>query len=593
MLRISCLLIVSLLTISGTAQAQQGACDFSDVLMLVDRSISMRGQIDGQTKWDITRDAVSTVLENYGEQANFGLMIYPGPSGLGAAGVEGPVGACRENMAEAMCTPQAPHCSTGEVVVAPAQGTQAAINEAMVWPEGLHDSYTPTWQSLEAAGNYAPLLDGISRSFVILVTDGYQCCGLFRQGDGFACEQEDRNLVVEKVRRLAELDIVTFVVGFGGSVDVDTLQRAAVAAGTQRENCDPQANMNGGNLCYYQADNAQSLVDAMGDVARRIRQEVCDGFDNDCDGTVDENTQMNACAQCGAAAMEVCNMVDDDCDGRIDEGTNLNACGQCDVPTPIEVCDGADNDCDGTIDEGVANACGRCGVVPEEACNGLDDDCDLRTDEGVQNACGACGDTPTEACNRLDDDCDGQIDEGYPPNCEQCPNPTDETCNDLDDDCDGEIDEGLRNECGTCGAGPVEICNGFDDDCDSRPDEGDGLCPPNEACLCGGCVGPCNMNECPGGSVCIRGFCIQDNCPQGQHCQGDQCVEGEPDMGLQPMPRDAGTPRFDAAPGIAGAPAEDCGCAFSQGVGSSAWWLMGLVLLNPGIRRWRTHVSRR
>ena len=92
-------------------------------------------------------------------------------------------------------------CSTGEIVVEPAQGTRMAIMDSMVWPQGLGDSYTPTWQSLEAAGNYEALIDADSRNFVVLLTDGWQCCGVYAEevnGDRtIRCEPEDRNLVVD------------------------------------------------------------------------------------------------------------------------------------------------------------------------------------------------------------------------------------------------------------------------------------------------------------------------------------------------------------------------------------------------------------
>jgi hypothetical protein len=113
--------------------------------------------------------------------------------------------------------------------------------------------------------------------------------------------------------------------------------------------------------------------------------ELCDGQDNNCDGTTDdEDGDGNSFCWGGSVpadcddsnpavyygAVEVCDGLDNDCDHQIDE--LIDSCpttdrdgdgysvgeGDCDdswsavYPGAAEVCNGVDNDCDGVIDEG-------------------------------------------------------------------------------------------------------------------------------------------------------------------------------------------------------------------------------------------------
>ncbi len=255
--------------------------------------------------------------------------------------------------------------------------------------------------------------------------------------------------------------------------------------------------------------------------------EVCNEVDDDCDGAVDEDFDLDRDAEhCGGCG-QVCDLpraevscveggcrVTDCDDGWVDRNTRPGD--GCECRVRAEACNGADDDCDGRTDEGVANACGACGAVPAEVCNGEDDDCDGPADEtfDLQNDpdhCGGCDDACAldhategcsrgdcvvaacdggwrdrnrevgdgcecqvrqEACNRVDDDCDGRIDEGVTNACGGCGPVGDEACNGEDDDCDGSTDEGVTNACGRCGPVPDEVCNGADDDCDDDTDEG-------------------------------------------------------------------------------------------------------------------------
>ena len=428
----------------------------------------------------------------------------------------------------------------------------------------------------------------------------------------------------------------------------------------------------GRSLCI----NGQ-LIDTCTPSAPLNQTDLCDGFDYDCDGQLDEDHEVaptscgrGSCARSGELVCVLgqvsdtctlgqptagdfdaaCDLIDSDCDGRVDEGyvgasvscgdgacstegvrvcingddTNDNCVPQAASADSDPTCDGIDEDCDRSFDEdypSTATTCGQgyCSSVGvrtcengqvvdscvegqpldgDAICDGIDSDCDGRIDEGYIVSATSCGqgvcarqglltcisgapmdtcvaaqsNTDDAQCDGLDNDCDGSVDESYPVTMTECglgvcrqtgqlvcingreedtcnplqSNLADDRCDNADQDCDGRVDEGYTPSPIICGVGacrrsgqrecqggdevdvctpgqpaPIDqTCNQVDNDCDGRFDEdyepvevpcGDEACNDTgfEICTNNGLESTCVPNAANDDTTCNG---VDDDC---------------------------------------------------------------------------------
>ncbi len=133
-------------------------------------------------------------------------------------------------------------------------------------------------------------------------------------------------------------------------------------------------------------------------------QEICDGKDNDCDGTIDDPIELGH-ERCGA-------------------GKCVNTGPACRQGKPsacepraasAETCNGVDDNCDGTVDEACVCRDGDekpCYAGPRQTIGvGACVEGKRRCTAGEWTTCQEQVTPGIEYCNQIDDDCDGETDE--------------------------------------------------------------------------------------------------------------------------------------------------------------------------------------
>ncbi len=202
-----------------------------NLLIVLDRSCSMRKPVGTQTKWQIAVAALDYLTTQFNGKIRFGLTLFPDTV--------------------------TPDCKQDAIPIPVAPGNEAAIQtllDASLAPSDPNYPDGPCVTNIDTAMTQAatePALDDPEReSFILLVTDGKQA-GCSAAGGDLGTTQTITNLYQNR-------GVPTFVVGFGAEIDPAQMDVFAAAGGVP--NPDP-------NVDYYQAEDQASLQAAFDSIA--------------------------------------------------------------------------------------------------------------------------------------------------------------------------------------------------------------------------------------------------------------------------------------------------------------------------------------
>jgi hypothetical protein len=190
-----------------------------NIFIVLDRSGSM-GSGSG-SKWDQALTALAKVADDLHDHLRFGFSVFPG-------------------VGEGTCGHGTRHLIMGDWTAAQIKASWSGISASGGTPmqQALARVRTNSW----AHDPTDPKNDSREKA-VVLITDGQVNC------DGTVAGTK------AEAAALYNQGISVYVVGFGSGVSASALNQAAEGGGTDNPN-DP-------NNRYYQANNAQQLVDAL------------------------------------------------------------------------------------------------------------------------------------------------------------------------------------------------------------------------------------------------------------------------------------------------------------------------------------------
>lgn len=202
-----------------------------NLLIVLDRSCSMRKLVGTETKWQIAVGALDYLTTQFDAKIRFGLTLFPDTV--------------------------TPDCKQDTIPIPVAAGTESAIQTLLDASLATTDKNYPDGPcvtNIDTAMTQAatePALDDAERqSFVLLITDGKQA-GCSAAGGDQGTTQAITDLYQTR-------GVPTFVVGFGSEVDPAQMDIFAEAGGVP--SADPTAK-------YYKAEDQASLQAAFDAIA--------------------------------------------------------------------------------------------------------------------------------------------------------------------------------------------------------------------------------------------------------------------------------------------------------------------------------------
>ena len=306
----------------------------------------------------------------------------------------------------------------------------------------------------------------------------------------------------------------------------------------------------GGETCVFDCPGGGGQGGNGGDgpcVPSNSGIEICDGFDNDCNGATDDLSDADFAdpKHCGTCQNDCykaainCKVDSVACEPSADPGMVPGECSCAECSTDYFDLDG----------DGACEYFCKKGADDDALCNNKDDDCDGVKDEDVDLCddplnCGKCG----RSCTVLhgQGDCVKMGDGACTEANTQCQIAACD-CNGPADcwfDLDGLFSTGCEYQCEITNSG-VEICDGLDNNCDGKIDASDDLsadptvgaeCFGDPDGLCGDAA-HAGVTECQGGLLECIGMAVLKENQTFESCNG---VDDDCDGVVDDNPTDVG-----------------------------------------------------